>query len=225
MSDPYYKSIGHAYPRPRSPYYYPYYPYPRSLYPSYPLRLTRPQSFNLSNFVVGSGDRQTVTLPEITIYGMIPKPDQAAYDTADEAGMASISFIIQKSIKELREYAGWVYQNPNNSKYYFSIPRRGDANTSSPGPKPQGMTVIGTYHTHGGRPGQSVATDEIFSPDDKVKATLGKQISYLGTPKGRILRYTPVDLLPHEVQAQYPTGFVEILFDGNNFNPSPSFPL
>ena len=204
---------------PRSSYYCPY---PRPLYPYDQHHL---QPIGATNLVFGSGDR-VVTLPEITIYGIVPKPDQAAYNTADEAGMAAISFIILKSRIELREYAGWVYQNPTDNKYYFSIPRRGDADTSNPGPRPRGMKVIGTYHTHGGRPlGQSVASDEIFSPDDKVKATLGKYISYLGTPKGRILRYTPIDLLPNEVQAQYPTGFVEILFDGIIINPNPSFPL
>ena len=48
----------------------------------------------------------------------------------------------------------------------------------------------------GGHGGEFEETDEVFSPKDKLKATLGKEVSYLGTPYQRILKYTPVDLLP-----------------------------
>jgi hypothetical protein len=156
-----------------------------------------------------------VTLPEITIYGTIPKPGQS-YDDADEAAVGAIFFINPKSKKEQREYAGWIYQNPKDNKFYFTNPVRGDTNDSNPGSKPQGMTAVGTYHTHGGRPkGQSVATDEVFSPQDKLKATLAKQLSYLGTPKNKVLKFTPIDLLPNQSQSQYPNGFVETLFEGD----------
>jgi hypothetical protein len=66
----------------------------------------------------------------------------------------------------------------------------------------------GTYHTHGG---EFEETDEIFSPMDMAKATFGKEVSYLGTPCQRILKYTPIDLLPPEEQSANPTGRVDIL--------------
>ncbi len=154
------------------------------------------------------------TLPEVTIYGTVPRPGQS-YDVADEAAVGAIFFINGKSKKELREYAGWIFQNPTNKKYYFSNPLRGNADDSSSGPKPQGI-IVGTYHTHGGRAnGQFVATDEVFSPQDMLKATLAKQLSYLGTPKNKVLKYTPQGLLPNQSQAQYPTGLVETLFEGD----------
>lgn len=155
-----------------------------------------------------------ITLPEITVYGTIPKPGQA-YDAADEAAVGAIFFINPKSIKELREYAGWIYQNPKNKKYFFSNPLKGSADDSSSGPKPPGMTIVGIYHTHGGRAkGEAVATDEVFSPTDKLKATLAKQWSYLGTPQNKVLKFIPVDILPLQVQTQYPSGIVETLFEG-----------
>jgi hypothetical protein len=67
---------------------------------------------------------------------------------------------------------------------------------------------VGTYHTHAGA---FASTDEEFSPQDKLKATLGKELAYLGTSYQRILKFTPVDLLPKNLQQLHPVGRVDIL--------------
>ena len=77
---------------------------------------------------------------------------------------------------------------------------------SDPGPKTPDS--VGTYHTHAG---EFERTDEEFSPTDKGKATLGKELSFLGTPRGRILKYTPIDLLSGLEQAVNSSGLVETL--------------
>jgi hypothetical protein len=76
------------------------------------------------------------------------------------------------------------------------------------------MVKVGSYHTHAGG---FNPTDEFFSPQDKLKATLSKTQSFVGTPQGKVLKYTPVNLLPPEQQADNPTGIVEVIYD-----PKPS---
>jgi hypothetical protein len=129
------------------------------------------------------------------------------YPTPDDAAVAAIREIVQTSIKERVEFAGRIFA-VDNAKFSFTAPRRGTRDESDPGPKVAGRVNVGAYHTHGG---EFDETDEIFSPKDKLKATFANELSYLGTPCQRILRYTPQMLLPAAEQAANPTGRVDVL--------------
>lgn len=95
------------------------------------------------------------------------------------------------SLRFLRRHGAGPIRNPNLSEAGPRIP-----------------TNVGTYHTHAGA---FAPTDEEFSPDDKLKATLGKELAYLGTPYQRIIKYTPVNLLPPDLQDKYPLGKLDFL--------------
>jgi uncharacterized protein DUF4329 len=115
-----------------------------------------------------------------------------AFDTADDAATAAIDEINPTSIKQNVEFAGRVFQNPKNRRFFFTHPNRGARDDSPPGPKIHGMINVGTYHTHAGNFSE---TDEIFSPTDMLKASMANEYSWIGTPHQRILRFTPQGLL------------------------------
>lgn len=123
--------------------------------------------------------------------------DDAAVRAIEEINPASITRNIEFAGRILKRAAGFTFTGPR------TLGKRDD---SDPGPKT--AESIGTYHTHSG---EFEPSDETFSPTDKVKATLGKELSFLGTPRGRILKFTPVDLLSPIEQAFNPTGVVETL--------------
>jgi hypothetical protein len=125
--------------------------------------------------------------------------------SAKGAAIAAIEEINPTSIARNIEFAGRVLERTTG--FTFVAPRTlGKKNDSDPGPKTAGS--VGTYHTHSG---EFEPTDEIFSPTDKLKATMGKELSFLGTPRGRILQYTPIDLLSPFEQSMNPDGLVETL--------------
>jgi hypothetical protein len=125
------------------------------------------------------------------------------FNTADEAAIAAIELINPTSISRNVEFAGRIYRR--NGKYFFTAATTlNRSDDSDPGFRVAGADNVGTYHTHAGG---FIETDEIFSPQDKLKATMGKEISYLGTPKQRILKFTPVNLLAPDARE----GQVEVL--------------
>lgn len=112
------------------------------------------------------------------------------FNTADDAAIAAIELINPTSIAQNVEFAGRIFQR--GGKFFFTTAiTLNQSNYSEPGPKVSNVKNIGTYHTHAGG---FVETDEIFSPQDKIKATLAKEISYLGTPHQRILKFIPLSL-------------------------------
>jgi hypothetical protein len=129
-----------------------------------------------------------------------------SYATADEAAIAAIELINPISIAQNVEYAGRIYSR--SSRYFFTRAQTlNNRYDSDPGPAVAGAENIGTYHTHAG---DFLSTDEIFSPQDKLKATMANEISYIGTPCQRILKYTPYSQVPNgEVVA--PVGIVTVL--------------
>lgn len=130
------------------------------------------------------------------------------FSSANAAAIAAIEDINPTSISRNVEFAGRIFRRANGA-YSFTEPQTlNSSDDSNAGPKVAGVTNIGTYHTHAGGFNE---TDEIFSPKDKLKATLGKELSYLGTPHQRILKFTPVDLLSKQEQANSSTGTVEFL--------------
>jgi hypothetical protein len=128
-----------------------------------------------------------------------------AFPTADAAAIAAIEEINPTSIKNKWEYAGRLYTRGGHFFFTKAATIRHHSQSDAGPPVP---TNVGTYHTHAGA---FAPTDEQFSPDDKLKATLGKELAYLGTPYQRVLKYTPVNLLPPNLQATYPLGKVDAL--------------
>jgi hypothetical protein len=128
-----------------------------------------------------------------------------AFSTADAAAIAAIQEINPTSIAKKWEYAGRIYQRAG--KFFFTrATTLKSPDDSQAGPKI--TTNVGTYHTHAGA---FAPTDEIFSPKDLLKATFGKEYAYLGTPYQRIIKFTPIDLLPAAEQLYYPLGKLDVL--------------
>jgi len=120
------------------------------------------------------------------------------YPNQDSAGCDAISDINPTSIKEDREYGGWIYKNKDGT-YSYAFPKPGSQHGLTMPPKPSDAT--GDYHTHGAESGPDWL-DEDFSPLDKEGNRADKVNGYLGTPSGRILKYDPktgkVSELPKE---------------------------
>ena len=129
----------------------------------------------------------------------------ALFSTADVAAIAALDEILSVSVANNWEYAGRVRKMGGGYVYTKPKTLKKDADSDA-GPIAAGN--VGSYHTHAGG---FYDTDEDFSPQDKLKATLAREYSYLGTPRGRILRFTPIDLLSQAEQKQYPMGKTETL--------------
>lgn len=117
-------------------------------------------------------------------FGLAPGDD---YSSMNDAGASSIQDINSQSIREGREYAGYVYRKKNGC-YSYTAPRRGTKAGSSPGFHPF-LKKVADYHTHGAD--DPDYDNEIFSETD-IKGNDDDKISgYLGTPSGGIKVYTP----------------------------------
>jgi hypothetical protein len=114
------------------------------------------------------------------------------FASPDDAAFAAIDEINPTSIKENIEFAGRIFENPKTKNFSFSRPVRGTRDDSPTPPKIHGMRNIGRYHTHAGNFSE---TDEIFSPKDRLTASMAGEHWWLGTPHQRILRFTPQRLL------------------------------
>jgi hypothetical protein len=129
----------------------------------------------------------------------------AIFQNADSAAIAAIEDINAVSIAQNVEFAGRILQRATGFTFTApqSLGRRDDSYAGQKTPD-----SVGTYHTHSG---EFEPTDEEYSSDDKWKATMGKEWSYLGTPRGRIRKFSPVDLLSPFEQQNNPQGYVETL--------------
>ena len=127
------------------------------------------------------------------------------FGTADSAAIAAIEDInLPLSPAMSSSPAAFLKRS---SGFAFTAPRTLNRRDDSD-PDPKTSESIGTYHAHAG---EFEPTDEFFSPGDRLKATLGKEYLYLGTPRGRVMKFTPVDLLSLFERAMNPTGLVETL--------------
>jgi hypothetical protein len=129
------------------------------------------------------------------------------FDTRDEAAYDAMKSVNPASVKENREYGGYLYEK--GGQHYASQPVPGSGDRS---PHPVAKTAEGDYHTHGdyskvgkdGRP-ERVSTkskdeynSEHFSgPDKDISRDMQKYTgkadykSYLGTPSGETKVYDP----------------------------------
>ena len=153
------------------------------------------------------GGRVTV-IPEITIYGDLGRSGVGTpFESADWAAHAALAEIATKSVDKNVEYAGNVYQNRDGS-YSFSKPVTLGHNWDSQpndSPIPANAKRVATYHSHAGG---FNASDEFFSPSDKLRSLVGGEQAYLITPRGQMFKYTPPTLLTTDKRERYPAGRV-----------------
>ena len=142
-------------------------------------------------------------------------PNSTGFGTPDEAAEAAIFFIDLTSVEQSTEYAGNIYSK--NGKYYFSQPvatTEDKQNSSQPSdsPIPAGSTLVGVYHTHGGQFAQS---DEYFSPQDLIKdAAPPQRLAYLGTPEGKVEKFTPSYDVNSQCTVTGGRGNIQVLING-----------
>jgi RHS repeat-associated protein len=122
-------------------------------------------------------------------FGLAPEVDR--YPNPDAVACQALKDINPTSKAEGREYAGRIYQNPDDLSFSYTKPRKGTEDTSSPGPVPKGTKGFGSYLTHGSaQPGKG-DIDEFFSGRDLYEDYAAQEPGYLGTPKSDIYKHTP----------------------------------
>jgi RHS repeat-associated protein len=119
----------------------------------------------------------------IDVEGMKPGDP---YPSKDAAARQAITDICGRSIRENREYAGVIYKR-KDGKYSYTAPRAGDDASANSGLAPKGTKDVGGYHTHGAY--DPNYESEEFSALDKATADVAGTRVYLGTPRGRFMRY------------------------------------
>ncbi len=90
------------------------------------------------------------------------------------------------SVRQNREYGGWIYRTPDN-RYTSTTPIKGEiASINLPLTLiPAGGQALASYHTHGGN--DPAYVNEQFSPTDIASDQFTKVDGYLGTPAGSML--------------------------------------
>ena len=89
------------------------------------------------------------------------------------------------SVRQNREYGGWIYRSPDGS-FAATTPVRGElASVNIGNPRtavPASTVATASYHTHGGPDPRF--DNEHFSPQDITVDTALNVDGYLGTPAG-----------------------------------------
>jgi hypothetical protein len=104
------------------------------------------------------------------------------FSTEEIAAAQAINSINYQSIKENREYAGFIVRNPDGSYSYTDPAPLGE----SGGQLRKAPGTVALYHTHGApTPGaEKFSYKDIFAATEIVKGN-----SYLGTPRGVIKKF------------------------------------
>ena len=114
------------------------------------------------------------------------------YASADSAARAAIRSTNPLSVRQNREIAGRVVRH-RDGKYSTTVgPQWGRGLSSSvPGPVPSGTRNAGIWHDHGGPDPRF--DNEHFSgvTGDKGLARREREPIYLGTPGGKVEKYSP----------------------------------
>ena len=118
-----------------------------------------------------------------------PCPAAKTFATAEEAAIAAMKEANPKSVKEGREYGGWVRKNSDGT-FSYDPPVKGskDGLTNMPS---KGTSDVVWYHSHGAaEPGYD---NENFSGStgDKGYSKGNNAIGYVATPSGAIKKYDP----------------------------------
>lgn len=109
---------------------------------------------------------------------------EGGFTSTRDAARAALNKVNPSSVRENREYGGWVYQAKGDS-YSYTPAQSGTIDKVSLGPKPNAAQA--SYHTHGapnsGYDGEHFSSSDIRS--DNQQGVDG----YLGTPLGKFLYY------------------------------------
>jgi RHS repeat-associated protein len=112
------------------------------------------------------------------------------YKSLNACGKQAIRDINPKSIREDREYAGFIYKNRDGSYSYTApVPLMGTDGGAALDTNPN--RAAADYHTHGNCPKWNPGEYANFSPTDKQDNTTNGWPGFLGTPQGKIKRYDP----------------------------------
>jgi hypothetical protein len=116
-------------------------------------------------------------------------PYTQKYATPDEAAAAAMQSANPTSVKEGREYGGWIHKNPDGTYTPDPATRGGkDGLTNMPA---KGPNDVAWWHTHGANdPGYD---NENFSgaTGDKGYSKHNNAPGYLATPTGAMKKYDP----------------------------------
>ncbi|NND82879.1 MAG: DUF4329 domain-containing protein [Gammaproteobacteria bacterium] len=106
--------------------------------------------------------------------------------TQHEAALARLNLVNPPSIRENREYGGWVFANPDGS-FGSTAPNVGDASSVQLPVRsaviPAGSVATASYHTHAAFDPQF--DNENFSPRDLSNDVESATDGYLATPGGQ----------------------------------------
>ena len=132
--------------------------------------------------IIGAG---VVAVAAIASSGSDSNDSSTRSQSEREAAFIVLNGINPTSVRENREYGGWVYRNQDNT-YGSSRPVRGEAaSVTLPNPQtstPSGSRITASYHTHAGFDPRY--DNENFSPQDiRSDNSLGIG-GYLATPGG-----------------------------------------
>lgn len=106
-----------------------------------------------------------------------------------DAAFAVLNAINPVSVRENREYGGWVFREGNGT-YGYTVPVRGSPDAvdpGTPGSAPDDTTATAGYHTHAAFDPRY--DNENFSPQDIAFAHVYRVDEYLGTPAGAFKYY------------------------------------
>jgi RHS repeat-associated protein len=128
------------------------------------------------------------------------KPDKQErvfiFKTAGQAARAALRGINPTSIREEREYGGYIIAKivDGRLRYGFTAAQRMGKSGGDIGSPPTGARIVADYHTHGDP--DSGFVNEHFSPRDRKTSivnpyTNGQLRSFLMTPGNRILLFEP----------------------------------
>ena len=109
---------------------------------------------------------------------------EGGFTSARDAAQAALNKVNPASIRENREYGGWVYRAKGDS-YSVTPAQTGALDHVSLGPKPDATQA--SYHTHGA-PNRSYDGEHFSASDTRSDNQQGVD-GYLGTPLGKFLYY------------------------------------
>lgn len=114
------------------------------------------------------------------------------YPTMNAAGIAAACDANGQSIKEDREYAGFLYQNPDGTySYTNAYPTNEDTSSPWQALSAFSFTPVAWYHTHGAyNPSYGVGNNQ-YSPQDKYFSDITQKPNYLADTANNVHRYDP----------------------------------
>jgi hypothetical protein len=157
--------------------------------------------------------------------GSVPAPAPPAggraghlFPTPDAAACAAIDEILPVLGHGAGGYGGYILQLPAGL-YLFTRPVSLAPGADSGALAPPSFSVIGIYYA---RPGAADGLEGDLSPADRARAIERSELVFVGTASGKIVRYTPVDMLPPQEQQAAPGGREEVLRIANPTAASPT---